>query len=139
MRRIASLAMATGVVFTGGALMTSLTATPADAAVGFWRGVGMTGVDAVGIYNTSATKASLNFNLRDAKKDKYSAALHFTFTKKGKKNDVRTIALKGDKLYSQWFALTSKNTQHMYVQACVGTWKKSKFTLKKCASWRQHY
>ncbi|MFL6053765.1 MAG: hypothetical protein ACJ72W_12745 [Actinoallomurus sp.] len=135
MRRIATVTLAAGVLIT----TFSLTTTPADAAVGFWRAVGLSGVDAFGFYNTEAAKVTLNFDLKDTKKDGYSAALRFTFTRTKQKDDVRTVALQGDRVQDKWQTVTSTRTQHMYVQECQGTWKKGKFTIKKCADWRQHY
>lgn len=135
MRRIATVTLAAGVLLTA----FSLTPTPADAAVGFWRTVGLSGVDAFGLYNTEAAKVTLNFDLKDTKKDGYSAALRFTFTEKKHTNDVRTVALQGDRVQDKWQTVTSSNTDHLYVQECRGTWSKGKFAIKKCAAWRQHY
>jgi hypothetical protein len=136
MRRIATVTLAAGVLIT----VFSLTATPADAAVGFWRTVGVSGVEAFGFYNTEATKVTLNYDLKDTKKDGYSAAVRFTLTgTKKQANDVRTIALTGDKVQDKWQTVTSSRTRHMYVQECRGTWAKGKFKIKKCAAWHQHY
>jgi hypothetical protein len=135
MRRIATATLAAGIAITA----FSLTAVPADAAAGFWRTVGLSGVDAFGFYNVQSTKVTLNFDLKDTKKDGYSAALRFTFTgTKKQKDDVQVVALQGDRLQDKWQTVTSTRLKHMYVQECRGTWKKSKFT-KKCAGWRQHY
>jgi hypothetical protein len=135
MWRIATVTLAAGVFIT----TFSLTTMPADAAVGFWRTVGLSDVDAFGFYNTEAMKVTLNFDLKDTKNDGYSAALRFTFTRKKQKDDVRTVALQGDRVQDKWQTVTSTRTQHMYVQECRGTWSKGKFTIKKCAGWRQHY
>ncbi|MEV5704223.1 hypothetical protein [Actinoallomurus sp. NPDC052274] len=136
MRRIATATLAAGVIITTFALTT----TPADAAVGFWRTVGLSGVDAFGFYNTEASKVTLTFDLKDTKKDGYSAALRFTFTgTKKQKDDVRVVALTGDQVQDKWQTVTSTRIKHMYVQECRGTWSKGKFTTKNCAPWRQHY
>jgi hypothetical protein len=136
MRRIATATLAAGIAITA----FSLTAVPADAAAGFWRTVGLSGVDAFGFYNVQSTKVTLNFDLKDTKKDGYSAALRFTFTgTKKQKDDVQVVALQGDGLQDKWQTVTSTRLKHLYVQECRGTWKKGKFTIKKCAGWRQHY
>jgi hypothetical protein len=135
MRRIATVTLIAGVLITA----FSLTAAPAKADTGFWRAVGLSGVDAFGVYNTSSAKVTLNFDLRDVKKDKYSAAVRFTFTEKGHKTAVRLAALHGDRVQDVWQTVTSANTGHMYVQECLGTWSKAAFQIKKCGGWRQHY
>jgi hypothetical protein len=136
MRRIATVTLAAGVLIT----TFSLTATPADAAVGFWHTVGVSGVEAIGFYSTAATKVTVDFHLTDTKKDGYSAAVRFTFTGTQRQaNDVRTIALQGDQVRDKWQTVTSSRTRHLYVQECRGTWSKGRFTVDQCAGRRRHY
>lgn len=135
MRRIATVTLAIGIIITA----FSLTGAPAEAAVGFWRSVGLSGVEALGLYTTGPDKVTLNFVLKDTKSDKYSAAVRFTFTEKGHANAVRVAALTGDRVQEKWLTVTSANTGHMYVQECRGTWSKGRFTIKTCAAWRRHH
>jgi hypothetical protein len=135
MRRIATMTLFAGILITA----LSLTTAPAEAETGFWRAIGLSGVDAFGIYNTGPAKVSLNFDLKDTKKDKYSAAVRFIFTQKGHKTAVRLAALHGDRVQNTWQTVTSANTGHMYVQECLGTWRKTAFQIEKCGGWRQRY
>jgi len=136
MRRIATVTLAVGVLVTA----TTLTTTPANAAIGFWRTIGLQNADAWGFYNTSSSKVTLNFDLRDLAKDGYGVAVRFTFTKKGHKNLVRLIPLKGnDGVHDAWQTVTSTNTQHMYAQPCLGHWKGKGFIVKTCAPYREYY
>jgi hypothetical protein len=129
------------VTLCAGILITafSLTAMPAEAATGFWRAVGLSGVDAFGVYKTRPAEVTLNFDLKDVKKDRRSAAVRFVFTEKGHRNAVRVVALHGDRVQHRWQTLNSANTGHMYVQECLGVWTKKSFLIKKCGGWRRHY
>jgi hypothetical protein len=135
MRRLAMAALFAGVLMT----TLSLTATPAGADVGFWRTIGLSGVDAFGVYDTGSAKVTLNFDLKDLKKDDYSAAVRFTFTEPGQHNSVRVAALHGDGIQDRWQTVTSANTGHLYAQECLGTWDGGTFTIDKCGGWRRHY
>lgn len=136
MRRTATVTLAAGVLVTATALTT---AAPANASLGFWRTIGLSGADAWGFYNTSNGKVTLNFDLRDLAKDGRSAAVRFTFTKKGHNNQVRLVALKGDSVHDAWQTVTATNDQHMYAQPCLGIWKGTKFLVKTCAPYREYY
>jgi hypothetical protein len=135
MRRIATVTLAVGILLTA----FSLTPESAGADTGFWRAVGLSGVDAFGVYKTRPAKVTLNFDLKDVKKDRRSAAVRFAFTEKGHRNAVRVAALHGDRVQHRWQTVSSANTGHMYVQECLGAWTKNSFDIKKCGGWRRHY
>ncbi len=130
MRRITAFPLAA-------ALM--VTAAPAHAETGFWHSVGLRGVDSFGVYNAGRTRVRLSVNLRDTEKDGYSAATHFVFTERGRHGGDHIVALHGDGVRNEWHTVTSRNTGHLYVRECLGTWAGKHFTTKRCGGWRRHY
>ncbi len=116
-----------------------LTAAPAHADRGFWHSVGLPGVDAFGVYNAGRSRVRLSADLKDTKKDGYTPAVHFTFTEKGHHAGDRLIALHGDAVQSEWHTVTSRNTGHLYVQECLGSWSGRHFRTNRCGGWRRHY
>jgi hypothetical protein len=130
MRRIAMAALAAGVIV----------ASPAVAAadVGFWRSAGLSGVDAFGVYRTRPSQVRLVFFLRDRKKDRYGAAVRFTFTERHRRNAVHVAALRPGTV-RRWRTVRSANTGHLYAQECVGRWRGKAFRIEKCGGWRRRY
>ena len=129
MRRLAA-ALAAGVI--------ALSPTGASADVGFWRSAGLPGVDAFGVYRTRPGRVRLSFFLEDRRKDRYGAAVRFTFTERHHRNAVRVAALHPG-VKRRWRTVGSANTGHLYVQECVGRWRGKAFRTKKCGGWRRRY
>jgi hypothetical protein len=132
MRRIAMA------VLTAGVTMLTPVAAPASADVGFWRSAGLPGVDAFGVYRTRAARVRVSFLLRDPKKDRYGAAVRFTFTEPHHRNAVRVAALRPG-VRRRWRTVGSANDGHLYVQECVGRWHGKTFRTTRCAGWRRRY
>jgi hypothetical protein len=130
MRRLALAALAAGVI--------TLSATAASADVGFWRSAGLARVDAFGVYRTRPARVRLSFFLEDRKKDRYGAAVRFTFTERHHRNAVHVAALRPGAM-RRWRTVGSANTGHLYVQECVGRWRGKAFRMKKCGGWRRRY
>lgn len=135
MRRVATVTLIAGVTVTA----LSLTSAPASADTGFWRSAGLSGVDAFGIYRTRPAGVTLSFFLTDPKKDGHSAAVRLTFTERHHRRSVRVLALHGDRAPKRWRAVRSANTGHLYVQECVGAWRKKKFRIKSCGDRHRRY
>jgi hypothetical protein len=134
MRRVATVTLMAGVIITA----LSLTATPASADAGFWRSAGLPGVDAFGVYRARPASVTLSFFLKDLKKDRYTAAVRFRFAERHHHRSVRLLALHGGGP-AQWRTVRSANTGRLYIQECVGTWRKKAFRIKKCGGWRRRY
>jgi hypothetical protein len=133
MRRFALVTLAAGVIVTA-----LPPAAPASADAGFWRSAGLPGVDAFGVYRTRPAGVRLSFFLKDRKKDRYGAAVRFTFTERRHHNAVRVAALRPG-AHRRWRTVGSANTGHLYVQECVGRWRGKAFRIKKCGGWRRRY
>jgi hypothetical protein len=111
----------------------------ASADSGFWRSSGLHGVDAFGVYRARPARVRLSFLLKDLRKDGYSAAVRFTFTERHHRRSVHFRALHGDRAPARWRAVRSANTGHLYVQECVGTWRKKGFRIRRCGHRRRRY
>ena len=135
MRRVAAVTLVTGVAMT--ALV--LPASPASAGAGFWRSAGLDGVDAFGVYRARPAGVHLSFLLKDVRKDGYSAAVRLTFTERHHRRSVRLRALHGDRAPARWRTVRSANTGHLYVQECVGTWRRKGFHAKRCGDRHRRY
>jgi hypothetical protein len=131
MRRVAAMTLMAGVIVAGPTV-------PASADVGFWRSAGLSGVDAFGVYRTRPAGVRLSFLLKDLKKDRYGAAVRFTFTERHHPNAVHVAALRTGTRQS-WQTVGSANTDHLYAQECVGRWRETAFRIKKCGGWRRRY
>ncbi|MDN3351771.1 hypothetical protein [Actinomadura sp. DC4] len=122
---------------TAGVIITAL--GPASADTGFWRSAGLPGVDAFGVYRTRPARVALAFFLKDTRKDRYGAAVRFSFTERHHRNAVRVVALRPAGAKRRWRTVQSANTGHLYVQECVGRWHGKAFRIKKCGGWRRRY
>lgn len=131
-RRVATVTLVVGVVV-------AVLSPSASAGGGFWRSAGLPGVDAFGVYRVRPARVALSFLLKDLRKDGYSAAVRFTFTERHHRRSVHFRALHGDRAPARWRAVRSTNTGHLYVQECVGTWRKKGFRFRKCGHRRRRY
>jgi hypothetical protein len=113
-------------------------AGPAHADHGFWRSAGLPRVDAFGVYRTGTARARLSFVIRKAK-GRASPAVRFTFTERHRPDSVRLAALRPSARGPAWTTVTSPNTGHLYVQECLGTWRKTTFHPHRCGGWRRRY
>ena len=134
-RRVAAVTLVAGVVIA--ALPAAASSAHADS--GFWRSAGLPGVDAFGVYRARPARVTLSFLLKDRKKDGHSAAVRFTFTERHHRRSVHFRALHGDRARARWRAVRSANTGHLYVQECVGTWRKKGFRIRKCGHRHRRY
>ena len=134
MRRVAAVTLLTAVILTAVAARAS-----AGTGAGFWRSAGRHGVDAFGVYRRRPARVTLSFLLRDTKKDRYVAAVRFTFTERHHRRSVRVVALPRGGVSSRWRSVSSANTGHLYVQECTGTWRAKRFRIRTCAPRRRHY
>jgi hypothetical protein len=137
-RRVATVTLVAGLVVGLVVALLSPTASAATAG-GFWRSAGLRGVDAFGVYRVRPARVRLSFLLKDRRKDGYSAAVRFTFTERHHRRSVRFRALHGDRAPARWRAVRSANTGHLYVQECVGTWRKKGFRFRKCGERHRRY
>lgn len=141
MRRIATMAIFTGLALTG------LGAAGADAraASRHWTTPGAyKAVKAGGTYSRGANKVTISGWLQDYKADGWAAAVQFRTTEgKGRHTSKVFFLLSHDKPadleykadYGKFF--TSDYTSHLYARECHVTPDKKRTT--KCAGWRKIY
>jgi len=146
MRRIATLAISTGLALTGLAL-TGLGAVAADAGAASkdWTTTGAyKAVEAGGTYARGASKVTISGWLHDYKADGWAAAVQFRTTEgKGRHTSKVFFFLSRDKPadleykadYGKFF--TSDYTSHLYARECRVTPEKKRTT--ECADWRKIY
>lgn len=144
MRRVMAATLTSGAVFAAVVVAGATDAravvpmVPASAGTGFWRSAGLHGVDAFGVYRIRHAKVRLSFLLKDTHQDRYAAAVRLTFTERQHRRSVRILALPRD-VPARWRTAASANTGHMYVQECVGTWRKKAFRIKRCGTRQRRY
>jgi hypothetical protein len=139
MRRIATVALATGITLAG----LGAAASTADAATVCkhpkWATKGGFGtIQACGSYTKTKSKVTVSTYLTDTKNDGYAAGIQFAFTE-GKKiytTPVHYIAYSSGKPYHGPYTLhlkpiSSYNTGHLFVRECVVKVSTRKITCKK--------
>jgi hypothetical protein len=141
MRRIATVALATGVALAGFGVV----ATTADAATHSWvTANGWSGVQAGGTYTRGSTKVTTTGWLKDTKNNGYSPAVQFKATEGGKTSysSVYFLTYKGKPAdfafkhtYGHFF--TSHYTTHLYVREA--RMKESNRNSIQFAHWKKLY
>lgn len=131
MLRVATVTLVAGVALTA-------LSPVANADTGFWRSAGLRDVDAFGVYRDGPAKTRLSFLLKDLRKDRRTAAVRLTFTERHHRRSVGVLALPAG-ARKRWRTVSSANTGHLYVQECIGAWRKKRFRIRSCGPRRRRY
>ncbi|WP_131739552.1 hypothetical protein [Actinomadura roseirufa] len=139
MRRIATLAISTGLALTG------LGALPAEAASNGWATTGAySAVKAGGTYARTSAKVTIRGWIRDYRTDGRAAAVQFRATEGTGRHTSRVYFflsrnIPADLVYKADYGtfFSSDYTSHLYVRECGVTPDRKR--TPRCADWQKIY